>query len=149
MGHLASATLAGILQMVVRTGLMGIVSVILSRYSVLTFLAIGLLFFLSTRIYSALKQTLGPKMKMNFTTLKEVYPPLVIALGVFCMYRGRRFLDPSAVVAGGSVDGGVVDNAIAGMVAVAVVEVPTRQQMGEGTNYRTCRGVGRFGSVKR
>lgn len=35
MGHLASATLAGILQMVVRTGLMGIVSVILSRYSVL------------------------------------------------------------------------------------------------------------------
>lgn len=35
MGHLASATLAGILQMVVRTGLMGLVSVVLSRYMVL------------------------------------------------------------------------------------------------------------------
>jgi hypothetical protein len=35
MGHLASATLAGILQMVVRTGLMGLVAVVLSRYMVL------------------------------------------------------------------------------------------------------------------
>jgi hypothetical protein len=35
MGYLASATLAGILQMVVRTGMMGLVSVLLSRYIVL------------------------------------------------------------------------------------------------------------------
>ena len=35
MGHLASATLAGVLQMVVRTLLMAFVSVVLSRYMVL------------------------------------------------------------------------------------------------------------------
>ena len=35
MGHLASATLAGVLQMVVRTGLMALVAVILSRYMML------------------------------------------------------------------------------------------------------------------
>lgn len=35
MGHLASATLAGVLQMVVRTLLMAFVSVVLSRYMVM------------------------------------------------------------------------------------------------------------------
>lgn len=35
MGHLASATLAGVLQVAVRTGLMGTVSVLISRYTLL------------------------------------------------------------------------------------------------------------------
>lgn len=35
MGHLASATLAAVLQVVVRTGLMGLVSVVVSRYTLL------------------------------------------------------------------------------------------------------------------
>jgi hypothetical protein len=39
MGHLASATLAGVLQMLVRTGLMGLVAVVLSRYMVLVSLS--------------------------------------------------------------------------------------------------------------
>ena len=54
MSHLASATLAGVLQMVVRTALMGVVSVLLSRYTILTIVTLGMLVFLSTRIYSAL-----------------------------------------------------------------------------------------------
>eukprot|EP00804_Cyclotella_cryptica_P015254 CCRYP_005365-RA/>CCRYP_005365-RA protein AED:0.43 eAED:0.43 QI:619/0.5/0.33/1/0/0.66/3/0/250 len=81
MGYLASATLAGILQMVVRTGMMGLVAVLLSRYIVLTFLAIGLLCFVSTRIYSALKQTLPPNTKLNLSTMKDVFSPLIIAFG--------------------------------------------------------------------
>ena len=35
MGHLTSATLAGVLQVVVRTGMMGLVSVLISRYTIL------------------------------------------------------------------------------------------------------------------
>jgi hypothetical protein len=35
MGHLASASLAAVLQVVVRTGLMGVVSVLISRYTIL------------------------------------------------------------------------------------------------------------------
>lgn len=29
--------------------------------------------------------------------MKDVFPPLIIAFGVFCMYRGRRFLIPDVV----------------------------------------------------
>jgi hypothetical protein len=103
---------------------MGLVSVVLSRYMVLVscwiiigfdiirsesnlqytftakmqaFLAILLLCFLSTRIYSALKQTLPAGTKLNLSTMKDVFPPLIIAFGVFCMYRGRRFLIPDVV----------------------------------------------------
>eukprot|EP00804_Cyclotella_cryptica_P007505 CCRYP_010610-RB/>CCRYP_010610-RB protein AED:0.38 eAED:0.38 QI:198/1/1/1/1/1/2/1266/404 len=108
MGYLASATLAGILQMVVRTGMMGLVAVLLSRYIVLTFLAIGLLCFVSTRIYSALKQTLPPNTKLNLSTMKDVFSPLIIAFGVFCMYRGRRFLIFPDAVGGEGIDNGSV-----------------------------------------
>lgn len=107
MGHLASATLAVVLQVVVRTALMGLASAIVSRYTILTFLGLGLLAFLFTKMYSALKQTLGPNAKITFSTMKDAFSPLVIALGVFLMYRGRRFLDASAA-AGGSSGGEVV-----------------------------------------
>ena len=49
MGHLASATLAGVLQMVVRTGLMAFVSVILSRYMVLVSEFLSLIVFVNNR----------------------------------------------------------------------------------------------------
>ena len=48
MGHLASSTLAAVLQMVVRTGLMGLVSVLLSRY---TILVSGFLFLFPYNFY--------------------------------------------------------------------------------------------------
>jgi hypothetical protein len=72
-----------------------------------TFLAIGLLCFISTRIYSALKQTLPPNTKLNLSTMKDFFSPLLIAFGVFCMYRGRRFLIATDVVAD-------INNAVAG-----------------------------------
>jgi cation transport ATPase len=93
MSHLASATLAGVLQMVVRTILMGIVSVLLSRYTILTIVTIAMLIFLSTRIYSALNSAAkSASVKLNLMSLKDVGVPLMIAVGVFCMFRGRRVL---------------------------------------------------------
>eukprot|EP00574_Skeletonema_japonicum_P009367 CAMPEP_0201724772 /NCGR_PEP_ID=MMETSP0593-20130828/8403_1 /ASSEMBLY_ACC=CAM_ASM_000672 /TAXON_ID=267983 /ORGANISM="Skeletonema japonicum, Strain CCMP2506" /LENGTH=428 /DNA_ID=CAMNT_0048216073 /DNA_START=74 /DNA_END=1360 /DNA_ORIENTATION=- len=106
MSHLASATLAGVLQMVVRTALMGIVSVLLSRYTILTIGTIGMLVFFSTRIYSALKVAnakMGGSVPMGLVGLKEVCVPLMIAGGVYCMFRGRRFVIETAETnAGGS-----------------------------------------------
>ena len=93
MSHLASATLAGVLQMVVRTALMGVVSVLLSRYTILTIVTLGMLVFLSTRIFSALNiAAKGANVKLNLLSLKDVGVPLLIAVGVFSMFRGRRFV---------------------------------------------------------
>ena len=93
MSHLASVTLAAVLQMVVRTGLMGIVSVLLSRYTILTILTLGMLSFLSYRIFTALNTAArGANVKLNLWSLKDVGVPLLIAVGVFCMFRGRRFV---------------------------------------------------------
>jgi hypothetical protein len=49
MGHLASATLAAILQVVVRTGLMATVSVLISRYTILVGFFVRQLFILLRR----------------------------------------------------------------------------------------------------
>jgi hypothetical protein len=56
------------------------------------FLAILLLVIISTRIYSALKQTLPAGTKLTLSTLRDVLSPLTIAFGIFCMYRGRYFI---------------------------------------------------------
>ncbi|KAL7541687.1 hypothetical protein ACHAXR_011694 [Thalassiosira sp. AJA248-18] len=108
MGHLASATLAAVLQVVVRTALMGLVSVLISRYTILAFLAMGMLAFLTTRMYATVKQTLGPNIKPTFAVMREALSPLLIAFGIFCMYRGRRFVIASTAGIGDA------DNAIVG-----------------------------------
>jgi len=109
MGHLASASLAAVLQVVVRTGLMGLVSVLISKYTILTFLAIGLLILLTTKMYSALKKQLaGSNTPMTLATMKDALSPLAIAFGIFCMYRGRRFIIESTPATDG------VDNAVVG-----------------------------------
>jgi len=115
MSHLASATLAGVLQMVVRTALMGIVSVLLSRYTILTILTIGMLVFLSTRIYSALKVAAkGAGVPLNYLVgLKEVCVPLMIAGGVYCMFRGRRFVVEKETENGGGGEDVVGDGTVA------------------------------------
>jgi len=115
MGHLASATLAAVLQVVVRTALMGLVSVLISRYTILTFLAMGLLALLTTKMYKSVKKALGPKAKLTLALMKDALSPLVIALGIFCMYRGRRFV----VVAATTAAAAGVDNAVVGDSATA------------------------------
>lgn len=103
MGHLASTTLAAVLQVVVRTVMMGLVSALISRYTILTFLAMGLLVFLTTKMYSAIKKSLGPKAPMTLSIMKDAFSPLVIALGIFVMYRGRRYVVAFVPVATGDV----------------------------------------------
>mmetsp|Transcript_30493 Transcript_30493/g.64791 ORF Transcript_30493/g.64791 Transcript_30493/m.64791 type:complete len:427 (-) Transcript_30493:192-1472(-) len=112
MGHLASVTLAAVLQVVVRTGLMGLVSVVVSRYTILAFLAMGLLALLTTKMYAALKKSLGTSFKPTLATMKDALSPLVIALGIFLMYRGRRIVIELPAPAGN------VDSAMAGDSAV-------------------------------
>jgi len=102
MGHLAKTTLAAVMQVVVRTVMMALVSVLISKYTILAFLAMGLLALLTTKMYSALKKSLGPKAKFTLSIMKDAFSPLVIALGIFFMYRGRRYAvaSVSAVTAG-------------------------------------------------
>lgn len=58
-----------------------------------TYPAIGALTFLSYRLYSSLKTTLsGSNVKMTWSIAKESFSPMVIAFGVYCMYRGRRYV---------------------------------------------------------
>ncbi|KAL3826971.1 hypothetical protein ACHAXA_000035 [Cyclostephanos tholiformis] len=109
MGHLASATLAAILQVVVRTGLMGIISVLISRYTILTLPAMGALLYISYKLYSTLRATVGLK-NLTVAVMKDALSPLLIALGIFCMYRGRRF---AILTATSGVDV-IVDNSIVG-----------------------------------
>jgi len=90
MNHIASASLAVVLQVVVKTGTMGFVSTIVSRYVLLTYLAIGGLLFISTRIYRTVKQGLGPDAKVTLATMKDALSPILISVGVYIMYRGRR-----------------------------------------------------------
>lgn len=91
MGHLASTTLAAVMQVVVRTVLMGMVSVFISKYTILTFLTIGLLALLASKLYAALKQSLGAKATLSLSVMKDSFSPLIIAVGIFFMYRGRRY----------------------------------------------------------
>ncbi|KAL7444720.1 hypothetical protein ACHAXM_010928 [Skeletonema potamos] len=136
MSHLASLTLASVLQMVVRTILMGIVSIILSRYTILTMITIAMLIFLSTRIYSAWKNThtaddearKKQKMMMMISSCwKDVCVPLMIAVGVFCMFRGRRILmvnDTSTPSSGG---GGGIDQVVMGDTSTTTTQDDTKQ----------------------
>jgi hypothetical protein len=105
MSHIANVTLAAIMQIFVRTGLLGTVSVLISRYIILTLPAMCVLAYISYKIHSTLKATLKEN-KLSLPISKDALSPLAIAFGLFCMYRGRRF----AVL----VVSAVVENAIVG-----------------------------------
>ena len=74
-------------------------------------LTIILLCVLSLRIFSALKQTLPAGTKLTLAIMKDMLSPLIIAFGVFCMYRGRRFLTNVAMGAADNVAVGDSTNA--------------------------------------
>ena len=62
-------------------------------------LAIGTLFFLSYKLYTSVKKTLlGSNIQMTWSIAKESLSPIVIALGIYCMYRGRRFAVPTTAI---------------------------------------------------
>ena len=74
----------------------------------------GALFYISYKLYSTLRTTLGLK-NLTIAVMKDALSPLLIAFGIFCMYRGRRF----AIVAATSGVDVVVDNSIVGGDGVA------------------------------
>jgi hypothetical protein len=74
----ASATLASLIQMMVRTAIMAIVSTLVSRYTILLFLAALLLLIISVRVH----QNKGGK--------KEFAIVISIFSGIFLMYYGRN-----------------------------------------------------------
>jgi len=114
MSHLASVTLAAIMQIFVRTGLLGTVSVLISRYIILTLPAMGVLAYISYKIHSTLMATLKEN-KLSLPISKDALSPLAIAFGLLCMYRGRRF----AVL----VVAAVVDNGDAAVETAATTAV--------------------------
>jgi len=81
--HIASATLATILQVMVRTAMMGLTAVILVRYRILLFPAVAFLVFVAYRVHfvTALNATSRNSM--------ETLSPLMIGVGLVLMYRGR------------------------------------------------------------
>lgn len=83
MSHLASATLATILQVAVRTAMMAAVAVIISRHKILAFITIGSMCFLSFRIYGTMKKVPGS------VEMRDVISPIVIAVGIMLMNWGR------------------------------------------------------------
>jgi hypothetical protein len=79
----------------------------------------GVLAYISYKLYSALRATLGKNI-LSFHVMKDALSPLVIAFGIFCMYRGRRFVIVTAAAASSAASSSGVDNAIVGDGAIAV-----------------------------
>ena len=85
----------------------------------------GALSFISYKLYSTARATTG-KNELTLPMLKDVLSPLAIAFGIFCMYRGRRFV--VAAVAAAAVASSVVavDSAIVGDgIGAAAAEATT------------------------
>jgi len=65
-----------------------------------------MLTFLTYKLYQTVKTTLGPNAKLTFASLRNALSPLVIAFGIFCMYRGRSFVvDTTSTTADNAVVG--------------------------------------------
>lgn len=81
--QIASITLAVIFQVIVRTIMMGVVSVILVRYRITLIPALLFLVFIAYRIHSIAQQN------NTIATSSELMSPVMIGLGLVLMYRGR------------------------------------------------------------
>jgi len=64
-----------------------------------------MLTFLTYKLYQTVKTTLGPGVKLTFASLRNALSPLVIAFGIFCMYRGRSFVVDTTTAADNAVVG--------------------------------------------
>ncbi len=84
--------------------------------------AMGALSYISFKLHSKVRATMGKNSKLTLPMLKDVISPLAIAFGIFCMYRGRRFVVAAAVASATVASSGVVvENAILGDGIGAVV----------------------------
>mmetsp|Transcript_32740 Transcript_32740/g.48483 ORF Transcript_32740/g.48483 Transcript_32740/m.48483 type:complete len:340 (+) Transcript_32740:182-1201(+) len=83
MSQIASITLAVIFQVIVRTIMMGGVSILVVRYRITLIPALLFLVFIAYRIHSIAKQN------NTVATSSEMMSPVMIGLGLVLMYRGR------------------------------------------------------------
>lgn len=83
MSHMASSTVAAILQLAIRTAMMAMTSVFVVRYKYLAL--IGILFLL----YTAFQIKRASLSNPNIVTSFDILSPMLIASGVAIMYVGR------------------------------------------------------------
>eukprot|EP00566_Odontella_aurita_P011674 CAMPEP_0113543662 /NCGR_PEP_ID=MMETSP0015_2-20120614/10278_1 /TAXON_ID=2838 /ORGANISM="Odontella" /LENGTH=386 /DNA_ID=CAMNT_0000443837 /DNA_START=96 /DNA_END=1256 /DNA_ORIENTATION=+ /assembly_acc=CAM_ASM_000160 len=84
LSQMASATLAVILQMAVRTVMMGLASTLVCRYKLLLIPSIIFLAFITYKVTSTIKQ-----LPAGTISMRERASPSMIALGLVLMYFGR------------------------------------------------------------
>ena len=84
---MASAALAAILQVVLRTAMMAAASTFLCRYRITLFPTVALLVFVSYRVYAATRSSAAKGFKS--LPVREMSSPLISALGMIFMYWGR------------------------------------------------------------
>lgn len=82
MSQMASATVAAILQLAVRTAMMAFVSLFLTRYKYITFAAMLVLTYSSFQIFKARKEA-------AIITIFDSLSPIIIGAGIFVMHFGR------------------------------------------------------------
>lgn len=83
MSHMASSTVAAVLQLAIRTVMMAVTSLFLVRYKYLALL--GILFLTYTAFQIKRASTSNPKMITTF----DFVSPMLIAFGVILMYLGK------------------------------------------------------------
>jgi uncharacterized membrane protein YgcG len=84
--HMASATIASIMQLTIRTVFMGVVSTVITRSRYTLYPTILFLIYTSYRIFS-MHYTFKPPM----ATKGDVASPLIIGIAMYLMYNGRNF----------------------------------------------------------
>jgi len=85
MSHLASATIATIIQVAVRTAALGLASTLVCRYKLLLLPACAFMCFIAYRVRQAART-----VAMGQVTTFQMVAPLVIVAGLVLMHVGRR-----------------------------------------------------------
>lgn len=88
MTQIASVILASIFQIIVRTVMMGLVSIFLVRYRITLIPSLLFLIFIAYRIHSIAQQN------NTAASSSDLMSPIMIGVGLVLMYRGRTLDDP-------------------------------------------------------
>lgn len=86
--HIFTAALTGVMQLAVRTVMMGLVAVVVCRYRFTAYPALAVLAFIAYRVHVIAKAA-HPGSASN----KDLLSPALIAVGLFLMHQGRSLPD--------------------------------------------------------
>jgi len=85
LSNMGSATIAAILQLSIKTALMGITSTVITRYKYILYISMLFFIYTSFRVFQAYNQKLAAK--------REIISPLVICAAMYVMHTGRNTAD--------------------------------------------------------